>query len=436
MNAPFTITCEWLPPLDTDSNEQATLAELAIDVAGLCATEVVDIFAKTVRPSIWVSAFPLAEWFAANWWRLLWEPQSDTYSWRASHKVGNSGYGYSWPDLSFSSDWQTVLVRSGHTSRLDMDAIRYLNQFDRSVSVADFEQGVANFIEGTLARLSVIQKRQSELAELWQEITEERHNPEAAQWRSLEAGMGYDPDEAPEGLIAGLQEQAKRYGASSVQEMAAASKDQAPSHINGLWEAAQESGVTVQVPSFSDLRRRLKTEGNPGDLPWQRAAQAAQLARETWELDIPVATARLVDLFRVSQKQFEEPGHPAHPGLSAGFRDGGPSDSFSISWNSNHPASRRFTLARLVGDHIATPEQELLLPGTRTATHRQKFQRAFAQEFLCPFAVLKEVLGSEMPDNDDITAAAEHFAVSPLTVQSILVNKGVVDRETFAGWVG
>ena len=436
MNATFTITCEWLPPLHTDSDEQATLAELAIEVAGLCATEVVDSFAKTVRTSVWVSAFPLAEWFATNWWRLLWEPQSDTYSWRASHKVGNSGYGYSWPDLSFSSDWQTVLVRSRHTSRQDRDAIRYLNHFVRSIAVADFEQGVANFIEGTLARLSVIQKRQSDLAELWQEITEERHNPDAAQWRTLEACMGYDPDEAPEGLVAGLQGQAKRYGAYAIQEMAAAAKDQALLQINGLWEAAQESGVIVHIPGCIDLRQRLDSGDNPAAKPWQQAEQAAQMAREMWGLGVPVSTEQLADLFSIPQKQFGEPGHPTHTSLSAGFRDGKHADSFSISWNSRYPTSRRFTLARLAGDHIVAPEQERLLPGTRAATHRQKFQRAFAQEFLCPFDTLREVLGVEMPDNDDITAAAEHFAVSPLTVKNILVNKGVVDRETYQSWVG
>ena len=436
MNDPFTITCEWLPPLHTDSDEQATLAELAIDVAGLCATEVVDSFAKTVRTSVWVSAFPLAEWFAANWWRLLWETKAETYSWRTSHKVGNAGYGYIWPDLSFSSDWQTVLVSSRPTARWEAEPIRYLNRFDIPITLSDFESGVSDFIEGTLARLSNTQKTKSDLAELWQEITEERHSPEVAQGRSLEASMGYDPDEAPEGLIASLQEQAKRYGVYAIQEMAAAVKEQALLQINGLWAAARESGVIVQVPGCLDLRQRLDSGDNPAARPWEQAAQAAQLAREIWELDVPVSTAQLADLFSIPQKQFGEPGHPAHTSLSAGFRDGGQTNAFSVSWNSNHPTSRRFTLARLVGDHITTPEQERLLPGTRAATHRQKFQRAFAQELLCPADALRDFLPAETPDDDDIAAAAGHFGVSPLTIANILVNKRIVDRETYQSWVG
>ena len=436
MNDPFTITCEWLPPLHTDSDEQATLAELAIDVAGLCATEVVDSFAKTVRTSVWVSAFPLAEWFAANWWRLLWEPQSDTYSWRASHKVGNAGYGYIWPDLSFSSDWQTVMVSSRPTTRWEAETIRYLNRFDIPIALSDFESGVSDFIEGTVARLSNTQKTKSDLAELWQEITEERHNPDAAQWRSLEASMGYDPDEAPEGLIASLQEQANRYGEYAIQEMAAAVKDQALLQINGLWAAARESGVIVQVPGCLDLRQRLDSGDNPAARPWEQAAQAAQLARETWGLGVPVSTDRLADLFAISQKHFGESRHQVYTTLAAGFRDCDRQDAFSISWNSNHPTSRRFTLARLAGDHIATPEQERLLPGTRAATHRQKFQRAFAQELLCPADALRDFLPAETLDDNDIAAAAGHFAVSPLTIANILVNKGIVGRETYQSWVG
>ncbi len=85
MNAPFSIACDWLPLGKDDNAEQSTRAELSINVGDLCATEVEDILDNTYRSSIRVSALPLAEWFAANWWRLLWEPQDDTRSWRMSH---------------------------------------------------------------------------------------------------------------------------------------------------------------------------------------------------------------------------------------------------------------------------------------------------------------------------------------------------------------
>lgn len=103
MTTSFSIDYEWLSSEngDGDSANRSTLAELTINVGQWCVTEVEDTFAKTVRSSARLSALKLAEWFAINWWRLLWEPQANTYSWRSSHKVGNAGGGYG-PDLSFS----------------------------------------------------------------------------------------------------------------------------------------------------------------------------------------------------------------------------------------------------------------------------------------------------------------------------------------------
>ena len=130
MSPSFSIGYEWLPGENGDESERLTFAELAINVGQSCATEVEDIYAKTVRSSARLSALHLAEWFAANWWRLLWEPQANTYSWRASHKIGNAGNGYVWPDLSFSSDWHSVHVSALPTMRWNAEPIRYLNAFD------------------------------------------------------------------------------------------------------------------------------------------------------------------------------------------------------------------------------------------------------------------------------------------------------------------
>ena len=93
--------------------------------------------------------------------------------------------------------------------------------------------------------------------------------------------------------------------------------------------------------------------------------------------------------------------------MIAGFRDQDNPDQFQFSWNRRHHTSRRFALARLVADHIVAPETESLLPSTDAATTRQRFQRAFAQEFLCPFEDLMEYLQTERPDSDAIERAAD-----------------------------
>jgi hypothetical protein len=89
--------------------------------------------------------------------------------------------------------------------------------------------------------------------------------------------------------------------------------------------------------------------------------------------------------------------------------------------------SRRFAVTRLIGDQLYARDRELLRPATGAQTVRQKFQRAFATEFLCPFDALQDKLGTETPGDDDIMDSAEHFEVSPLLVRTVLVNKGVLE---------
>jgi Zn-dependent peptidase ImmA (M78 family) len=61
------------------------------------------------------------------------------------------------------------------------------------------------------------------------------------------------------------------------------------------------------------------------------------------------------------------------------------------------------------------------LPATDTRTARQKAQRAFAAEFLCPIGALRQFLDKDFSP-DSIAAAGEHFGVSDLAVKSVLAN--------------
>ena len=190
MNDHFRIEFEWLSREDGEAEERATLAELSIAADGHLVMEVEDLFAKTVRKSSRLSALYLARWLAGNWWRLRWEPEETSISWQMSHKIGAAGGGYVWPDLAFSSDGETVLVRARPTPVSEAQPIRYLSNFDKFIPASDFEKGVDDFIEATIARLSSDMANESELTALWKEILDERRDPEAAKWRKLEAFMG------------------------------------------------------------------------------------------------------------------------------------------------------------------------------------------------------------------------------------------------------
>lgn len=419
-----------------DEMDRVTLAELAVFVGDSCATTLEDILAKTVRQSARLSALRLAEWFAANWWRLRWEPPANTLSWKMSHKVGNSGGGHVWPNLSFSSDWESIHVSVRPTIGWEGEPIRYLNDFDALISTGAFETGIDEFVNGTVARLSGTLGKPTELAELWNLIQHERNDPVVTEARKLEACMGYDPDEAPEGLIASLQEAKESYGRDAVQEVAAVSRSLALTHIKTLGQNVESGCHAVQVHGYESIRQRIAAQTNNFDVPWSRARHAAQIARDSWGLKGKVDTKTLSEIFHIPEADILQASTRTELPLTAGMRHNDMPEQFHILSNKRHPTSRRFAFARLVGDHLTIPDNERLLPATDSKTGRQKFQRAFAQEFLCPFDDLKFRFQADAPTEDEIQDAAEHYDVSPRLIETTLVNNGMLDRETLVDWLG
>ena len=451
MSSKFSIDINWLGGDDDDPIERAMFGELSISVNGHVATRVEDTFANALRDRIRVSAYDLAVWLAANWWRLRWEPPKDGTSWKMSHALGAVGGGYVWPDLSLSSDGETVTVRSRETKGSDTQPVRYLQNFDTQISAKSLEFAIDRFLETVTSRLRTEDAGGEDLATLWGEVCAERQDPSLAAWRKLEAIMGCDPDEAPEGLIEQLQGKEDAFGTSAVEEVAAMSERASQTlleelkGLERLKDSASTQAVQIRVESANDIRARMRTkDGRTGwSPPWRRAEIAARSAREVLgvESEKPLDAVNLAKLLGAKEHEWAMGGEQsfckAHK-FSAGFRNGS-EDSIAVYFHSTHKTSRRFALARLVGDHLkAADATESLLPATTAKTARQKFQRAFAQELLCPLAGLQKLLGIDefedadgigQFDDEDIESAADHFEVSPLMVRTTLVKKRMMNRD-------
>ena len=166
-------------------------------------------------------------------------------------------------------------------------------------------------------------------------------------------------------------------------------------------------------------------------VPWQRATSAAAAVRQIWALDPgPLSSDVFLDRLGISQKQWHSCENSSAVKASAGLRNGTDTD-LAVFMHRKHDTGRRFDLTRLVGDHIDTlASEERLLPSTRAKTARQKFQRAFAQELLCPYEDLQVSLDTDSPDEDDIDRVAEEYGVSTRMIESTLVNKRMLARDS------
>lgn len=104
-------------------------------------------------------------------------------------------------------------------------------------------------------------------------------------------------------------------------------------------------------------------------------------------------------------------------------------DDSRMVLRSKWTTGRRFDLARLLGDRLLD-SGGALHPATRANTYRQKAQRSFAAELLSPFEAVDEMLAGDysLERQQDV---AEHFDVSPMTIDTLLKNHGRIEREGF-----
>ena len=428
----FTFNCDWLNRKGDELFDSAFAAGIKISLDGEPLTRVFSELENGRRDDMRVCAWQLAQWFAANWWRLRWESDAiqtrrNEVDWGMSHSMAAAGAGFIWPAIVFDSDGESIgITHVPDRNPPPYEPVRYLNEVHTSIPAAEFERAVDEFLSTVVARGAAIKGVDDrELGALWNEVLEERRDPEASRYRKWEAIAGYDPDEAPEALMAWIAEASERYGVSASEEVAAQERHESAGAFEAIKNVSKKSGVTVSMPPTGAVGM---ARSRPEELPWQKAEQFARSARREWGFGAaPVSEKQLAELVGASGGElFGE--RVATSSMPFFLRDGGRTGD-RLFLPCKRVTSRRFAVSRLIGDSFYAGDQDRLLPATKTQTARQKFQRAFAQAFLCPFDALQDKLGTKTPDDDDIADAAEYFQVSPLLVRNVLVNKGVLERD-------
>jgi len=191
MTTEFSISAEWLSAEQGAPEIRETSALVSIQLGNHMATRAEDDWSKSVRTNVRVSAYPLALWLAASWWRLRWEPSFESargdLSWRMAHETSAAGYGFIWPRLVFESDGENIDAICFPSGPVAAEPVRYLENFRVSISSKIFERAIDQFVSLVLARLETVGVRDSQLQTLWQEVNDERKSPDAVAHRRYEA---------------------------------------------------------------------------------------------------------------------------------------------------------------------------------------------------------------------------------------------------------
>ena len=420
-------TVDWIGSASKHPEEAATACQLKITCDGEVLTRVEDLRSRSVHQWISVSAYPLALWFADNWWRLLGEPaksENPRTDWRLAHELASAGHGYVWPKISMASDGGAVQITARESARADFETIRYIGNVYTQLPLASFEKSIAEFIELVLLRLAQFDLPDTDLHRLWSSVCQERADPRQEFVRRIEARLGYDPELAPEDAISTFERIAAEGGKGAAEEIAAIFSGDMRVELRVFETLATGPGIRATVP-----HARIERFGSVGGAsPWEVGWSLAHWARETLGLLQPVLEdAKLSEVFAFSDAGVISQPHPAPPALLGLAVRARRDDSLRLTFRGWRRVSRRFELARFLCESLSAPDEDLWLPSTDAATARQKVQRAFAAEFLMPIQELKQVVGSE-PTNEGIENAADLFGVSPLAVRSHLANNNLIAR--------
>ena len=435
MTGRFVIETNWAALEQGSPEEMACFGDLGIRHEDTWLTEGFDHFIGEVRQTHYLSAYHLAEWLAWNWWRLMWEPRADSTDWLMAHQMTAAGGGYVWPNITVFSDGERVALITKPTQFSANEPITYTTNWYSFILANDFKESVDSFMDFVVQRLKDSNLNNTDLVRMWLDVCEERSNKADTQWRKFEAILGYDPDEADPEAIRQLIADSDILGQSAMLEVAGhKQKPQVILTADELRDVAHKGHEIRQSDSI--LLRDVEKMPQYGQVAAHECGSGiAKLLRDQEGMGPrPISNIKLSEMVGGSTKIIDDQPEDVPLAFELGDESG---NTARVVMRRKWEVGRRFDLARLLGDRLINKFDDRLLPATKAYTYRQKLQRSFAAELLCPLEGIREFVGTsgieKLSDREYLSEIipdlADHFSVSDWTVETILVNHGWIPRE-------
>lgn len=406
------------------------VAEITLRVGERIISRIADTEKNTVRDYFRASSTGLALWMADNWWRLRWETIADSrfpsVDWRLRHELNSASGGALWPPVMIFSVGDRIAFAPSAGKRFIDGPQSYFDFKIGMVAANEYELELDHFFEAVLNNCAKTVDGAA-LNSLLRQINAERKDPELAAWRRLEACLGFDPDMAPDAVIRALVELENVAGEDGVEEAAHAQQgSNAAKSLELAIEATKESVALVDLGLANSL-------SNDWDLPsyatpWQMAEAAAAELRSI--IGVPSGLLKhkvFEDIFKARWDDLKSATATAR-NLPYGARVSDKNNKSRVALQTFRPYDRRFELARQFGDAVWKRDADFGVV-SRSKSDRQKFQRAFAHSFLCPFNDIQRVLDVNSPTQESIKKAARSLGVNPSVVQNQLVYRGYLPFE-------
>ena len=423
------------------THERATFGLLEIKAVGKTLSGALqsNSISRNYQAGPYASGYHFAEWLCWNWWRLRWEPsgapeQIPTFEWDMAHRMSDIGGGYRWPNITVSCDgWQCELT-SERSHESDTPLFHYLGEKPVTVPAEEFEAAVHQFIQQMIQHLEEAKVSGTNLQILWDELNQERSDPNSSRFRRTEALLGFDPDGTDLKWMEDWLRDAEEFGENALSELATGSAGNVLSaqHIK---DASASNGFEIQPRDGVRLWQPLAvqvggTAARWGETAaWRIGVSAANALRQQSDfIEDPISDARLCEMAGISHSVVELAKYTDT--MSWVLEEAG--NGSRIALRAPSRTSRRFDIARLIGDRLFREDGyasgEHLSPATSSYSYRQKAQRAFAAELLSPWETVLMMLQSDHTE-EKMERVADHFGVSSWTIGNLVRNNRGVSRQ-------
>ena len=227
--------------------------------------------------------YNVAEWIAANWWPLLFEPRKtdvvdqadEDVGYRSRHWLGYAREGFALPDLWFYPLGDEIEV-SAYSKYLRFARLTFLNNASANVRTEVVREALGNFIDNVLRKLSAAGIKNTKAHEFWDQICST--DRDAEDYCRLIGSLGLSPYEEHPEIDQIIEQLTAQTPISVVSDLFEASEDRNLSFLATLtkqvWEALPKTNEVNIGPLLE-----IDLPDIPGAAPWQVGKQAARKVR-------------------------------------------------------------------------------------------------------------------------------------------------------------
>lgn len=420
------IEFDWQDPGGAKGEElRATWASLSILVDGNPVTELLDRKTKSVRTSIFLPLFPLAEWVADNWWFLQSEAErpddSKGVEFDRRHNFRWAREGFVLPSLRFVTLGENVAAQWQPLDIPDA-SVRFLSGGNALLPARVFVEALRDFVNAVTARLDESRVTGTTLHQQWTAI--ENAEVEEREFCRAAARLGADPYAIDDQLEMMILDVAETVRSELLDDfLSLANVDNLDDQASALTSASES--IAADADSV-DVLAAVRNETPPfeeGANPWNIGYRfAAQLRRA---LNGGAWRSRSLEEL-AGHLSIDQLDHCLLPNaadcrfidaLTGANRYNNP--KFIIE--KTRPESRQFAFCRALFEHLTLPHGRFAAV-SRLRTERQQMNRAFAAEFLAPHTMLKGDLTATTIGEEEIEDLAADYGVSAFVIRHQIEN--------------